>query len=201
MGKKDEVKPYNSPTEETLDYDSIKHLVGQFSPLRKPHDEVTESDIRHWCEVMQDANPLYADTEVARESEYGGMIAPPAMLQVWSLGSMKAALEHFVHNRLAHPDDPHNQINTMLEKAGYTGVMATGQEQVYEKTIRPGDVISCKMGVVQLSDHDHFTRQGVSRYYTLMYSFSNQNDEQVGYMTFRVLWYKPPMTTRRLFKG
>ena len=201
MGKKDEIKPFYGPPEETLDYDSLKHLVGQFSPVRLPHDEVTESDIRHWCEVMQDANPLYYDTEYARKSEYGGMIAPPAMVQTWSLATMKAALDHFVRGKLEYPEDPINQVNALLEKAGYTGVMATAQEQTYLKPIRPGDVISGQIGIVQISEYDHFTRQGVSRYYTIMYRFLNQHEEEVCNMTFRVLWYKPPMKTRKLYKG
>ena len=35
----------------------------------------------------------------------------------------------------------------------------------------------------------------------MMYRFFNQDGEEVSNMTFRVLWYKPPMTTRRLYKG
>jgi len=41
----------------------------------------------------------------------------------------------------------------------------------------------------------------VGRYYVLYYSFTNQNQEEVANMTFRVLWYKPPLTTRMLYKG
>ena len=201
MGNKLEIKPFNSPPEETLDYEKLKSLVGLQPERRKPHDEVSASDIRHWCEVMQDANPLYYDTEYARKSEYGGMIAPPAMVQTWSLGTMKAAINQFVHGKLEYPEDNLNKVNAALEEAGYTGVMATAQELTCLKPIRPGDTISSETGPVQLSDYDHYTRQGVGRYYTIMYRFFNQHDEEVAFMTFRVVWYKPPMATRRLYKG
>ena len=201
MYTNDQVKPFNSPTEDTLDFDTVKHLINKFAPVRLPHDEVSASDVRHWCEIMHDANPLYADTDYARKSKHKGMIAPPAMVQTWSLGTLRAALDQFVHGKLEHPDDPHNQINAILQEAGYTGVMATAQEQTYLKPIRPGDVISCELGVVQLSDYDHFTRQGVARYYTILYRFYNQHREEVSHMTFRVLWYKPPMSTRRRYEG
>ena len=55
------------------------------------------TDIRHWCEVMRDANPLYTDEEYASKSRYGGIVAPPTMVQTWSLDAMKEALERFVH--------------------------------------------------------------------------------------------------------
>ncbi len=201
MGKKYAVKPFNSPPEEAMDYSTVKDLVGQFSPKRDPHDEVSESDIRHWCEVMQDPNPLYYDSEYAKNSEYGGMIAPPAMVQTWSLGSMRAALNQFVLEKLAFPEDPNNQLTEKVVSSGLTGVMATAQEQTYKTPIKPGDTIYYKIGIGQISDYDHFTRQGVGRYYTIVYTFENQDGEEVCFETFRVLVYKPPMSTRRLYKG
>jgi acyl dehydratase len=201
MGKKYEVKPFSGPPEETLDFSTVENLVGKFSPLRDPHDEVSESDIRHWCEVTQDTNPLYRDTEYARNSEYGGMIAPPTMVQTWSLGSMRTALNQFVDEKLAFPEDPNNQLTEKVVGAGYIGVMATAQEQTFQAPIKPGDTIYYKIGIGQVSDHDHFTRQGVGRYYTIVYTFENQNGEQVCFETFRVLVYKPPISTRKLYEG
>ncbi len=201
MGKSYEVKPYNSPIEETLDYSTVKDLVFQFSPLRDGHDEVSESDIRHWCEVMHDANPLYYDTEYARNSEYGQMIAPPAMIQAFTLFTFRTAIEQFVNEKVEFPEDPHNELNQKLLEAGYTGIMATAQEQTFKKHVKPGDKISCKIGIGYISDHDHFTRQGVGRYYVMVYLFYNQDGEEVCSENFRLLMYKPPMSTRRLYKG
>jgi acyl dehydratase len=201
MSKKYEVKPFSGPPEETLDFSTVENLVGKFSPLRDPHDEVSESDIRHWCEVTQDTNPLYRDTEYARNSEYGGMIAPPTMVQTWSLGSMRTALNQFVDEKLAFPEDPNNQLTEKVVGAGYIGVMATAQEQTFQAPIKPGDTIYYKIGIGQVSDHDHYTRQGVGRYYTIVYTFENQNGEQVCFETFRVLVYKPPISTRKLYEG
>ncbi len=201
MGKTYEIKPFDSPPEPTLDWSEVEPYIGKLTPPRVPLDEVSESDIRHWCEVMQDANPLYSDTEYARNSEYGGMIAPPAMVQSWSMMGMGASMDQYRRAVLENPDDPHHKVNAALEKAGYTGVVAAAQEQTYLKPIRPGDTIYYSMGVVHLTKNDSYTRQGVGRYYVLYYSFSNQNQEEVANMTFRVLWYKPPMSTRRLYKG
>ncbi len=202
MGKNYEVKPYyKSPKEETLDFSTVEHLLFQFSPLLDPHDVVSESDIRHWCEVMHDANPLYYDTEYAKNSEYGSMIAPPAMVQAFTLFSMEVALKQFRKEEIENPEYPHNELNERLMQAGYTGIMATAQQQTFHAPIKLGDQVFWKLGIGMISDHDHFTRQGVGRYFVMVYEFYNQNEEKVCTMNFRLLRYKPPMETRRMYKG
>ena len=202
MGKEnDRIKPFQGPPEATLDYSKVEPFVGKASPFHDPHDEVTLSDIRHWCEVMQDSNPLYSDEDFAKGSRYGGIIAPPAMVQTWSLDDMHDALQRFVHANQPFKEDPHNQLFDLLDAEGYNGVVATAQEQTYLKPIRPGDVIRSRITVGRVSKYDHFTRQGIGRYVDILYTFVNQHDEEVCVESFRVLKYKPPMDTRRLYEG
>ncbi|NQT72939.1 MAG: MaoC family dehydratase N-terminal domain-containing protein [Chloroflexi bacterium] len=202
MGKdNDMIKSYSGPPEKTLDYSKVAHLVGQSSPFHEPHDIVTKSDIRHWCEVMQDSNPLYTDEEYAQDSRYGSIIAPPSMVQTWSLDDMHDALQRFVHANQPFKEDPHNQLFDIIDSEGYNGVVATAQEQWYLKSIRPGDTIRSKITVANVSKYDHHTRQGVGRYVDIVFTFINQRDEEVCKASFRVLKYKPPMDTRHLYEG
>ncbi len=202
MGKEnDRVKPFSGPPEKTLDYSKVAHLVGKSSPYHDPHDIITQSDIRHWCEVMQDPNPFYADEEFAKKSRYKGIIAPPAMVQTWSLDDLHYALQRFVEGKTPFMEDPHNQLTGILDEEGYTGVVATAQEQTYLKPIRPGDIIRTKITVGYVAKYDSFTRQGVGRYVDILYTFVNQKDEEVCKETFRILKYKPPATTRHLYEG
>lgn len=199
----DEIRSYSDPAPEAdvFDYSRIKDLIGKSSELHEGHDEVSASDIRHWCEVMRDTNPLYTDEEYAKKSKYGGIIAPPTMVQTWSLDAMKEALERFVDSDPPFPEDPHNQIFGIIDDEGYDGVVATSQTQEYLKPVRPGDVLRCKIAIGRVSDYDHFTRMGVGRWVDMIYTFINQNDEEVCIATFRVLKYRPPVDTRRLYKG
>ncbi len=202
MGKEnDRIKPFSGPPEETLDYSKLEGFIGKSSPFHEPHDEVTRSDIRHWCEVMQDPNPMYTDEEYAKKSKYGGIIAPPAMVQTWSLDDMHDALQRFVHGNQPFKEDPHNQLFDVLDSEGYNGVVATAQEQTYLRPIKPGDVIRGKITLARVSKYDHFTRQGIGRYVDILYTFVNQHDEEICVESFRVLKYKPPMDTRRLYEG
>lgn len=199
--KGDEIRSYAASAEQAFDYSRVEPLIGIGSAFHEGHDEVSESDIRHWCEVMQDANPLYTDEEYAKRSRYGGIIAPPQMVQTWSLDPMAEALQRFVHENPPFPEDPHNQIFGLIDEMGYHGVVATAQTQEYLKPVRPGDMLRCQVTIGSISKYDHYTRMGVGRYVDMIYTFANQHDEKVCVATFRVLKYRPPLETRRLYAG
>ncbi len=196
-----EIRPFSSPAEVAFDYSRIAHLVGASSEWHEGHDEVSESDIRHWCEVMRDDNPLYTDETYAKQSKYGGIIAPPQMVQTWSLDPMQEALNRFVRNDPPFKEDPHNQLFGIIDEMGYHGVVATAQTQEYLRPVRPGDVIRTRLTVGNVSKYDHYTRMGVGRYVDMIYTFINQRDEEVCVASFRVLKYRPPLDTRRLYQG
>jgi acyl dehydratase len=197
----DEMRPFTSPAEVVFDYSRIAHLVGKSSELHDGHDEVSESDIRHWCEAMRDANPLYTDEEYAKKSKYGGIIAPPHMVQSWSLDALQAALNRFLRNDPPYKEDPQNQLMSIIDDMGYHGVVANAQTQEYLRPVRPGDVVRTRITVGSVSKYDHHTRLGVGRYVEYIYTFINQRDEEVCVATFRMLKFRPPLDTRRLYVG
>ena len=47
--------------------------------------------IRHWCDAVDDRNPVYTDAAYAAKSCHGGIVAPPAMLQAWSMRGLAPA--------------------------------------------------------------------------------------------------------------
>ncbi|WP_063774106.1 OB-fold domain-containing protein [Streptacidiphilus rugosus] len=80
-------------------------------------DLVNAPMIRHWCEAMGDANPAYTGPDA---------VAPPAMLQAWTMGSS---------GRSPHYD----ALLGGLEQAGYRSVVATDCEQEYLRPLRIGE--------------------------------------------------------------
>ena len=48
-------------------------------------DPVNLPMIRHWCDAIDDRNPVYTDPELAARSLHGGIVAPPTMLQAWTM--------------------------------------------------------------------------------------------------------------------
>ena len=63
-------------------------LVGAPTGSGKPTvapDPVNQPMIRHWAAAFEDTNPVYTDPEFAAESRFGGIVAPPVMLQTWTM--------------------------------------------------------------------------------------------------------------------
>src|SRR5690606_17593869 len=70
----------------------LRAFVGaETGPPSLGPDPVNEAMIRHWCEVMGDANPVYTDRAAAEKSVHGGLVAPPTMLQAWSMRGVEMA--------------------------------------------------------------------------------------------------------------
>jgi len=201
MGNECEIKEFTGPREEGIDYSKLEGFLSVKGPMTEPHDEVTRSDIIHWCEVMHDDNPLYTDEEYAKKGPYGTIVAPPAMVQTWALDPFHEAIVRFKEGITMDMENPNSQVVAVLDAAGYTSVMATNQTLEVFKPIKLGDRISCQKSLDRISGYDHFTRQGIGRYVDIVYTFFNQDDEVVSKLTFTILKYKPPITTSRIYRG
>ena len=56
--------------------------------VQKPaiaRDPVNQPMIRRWAEAMGDANPLWHDPQMRSAFGFQGAVAPPAMLEVWTM--------------------------------------------------------------------------------------------------------------------
>lgn len=47
--------------------------------------ECSEPLIRHWCEAIEDGNPLYLDQDYAKSQGFSGIVAPPGMNSTFSI--------------------------------------------------------------------------------------------------------------------
>ncbi len=55
----------------------LRALAVESEPAPAPL-EVSEHLIRHWCETLEDGNPLYLDEAYARARGFSGLVAPPS---------------------------------------------------------------------------------------------------------------------------
>ena len=148
-------------------------------------DLVNEAMIRHWCEAMGDRNPVYTDAAAARASVHGGLVAPPTMMQAWIMPGMSMARPASTpagRNR-------QNDLHALLSESGYPSVVATNCEQEYHRYLRPGEQVTAT-GVVEAISAEKATALG-SGYFIDTRTIFRVGDEEVGWMTFRVLKFKP----------
>jgi len=167
----------------------LRAYVGrETGPPSAGPDPVNEAMIRHWCEAMGDRNPVYTDRAAAEKSVHGGLVAPPTMLQAWSLRGMA----------MAQPMDPATDqqlsLHALLTAAGYPSVVATNCEQGYTRYLRPGDQVISRTVIESISD-EKATGLGIGYFIDTRTTFSDRHGEELGWMTFRVLKFKPNRMT------
>jgi len=105
---------------------------GKSKPRAGRHP-VNQPMVEHWLDAMGDTNPIYVDEAAAKAAGHPGVVAPPAMIQVWTMFGLSGTRPD---------DDPLGKIMELFDDAGYIGVVATNCEQTYHRYLRPGDEVS-----------------------------------------------------------
>jgi uncharacterized protein len=152
------------------------------SPVRTAPDAVNLPMIRRWCEAMGERNPLYLDEAAAAAGPHGGIVAPPAMLEVWTMG-------RFSPGAVSEGNGTLLGIQA-LDAAGFPAVVATNLEQEYVRYLRPGDLVTQKVFLDEVSDEKR-TALGTGHFLNYRYEFSDQRGALVGRMRFRILKFRP----------
>jgi uncharacterized OB-fold protein/acyl dehydratase len=145
-------------------------------------DEVNQAMIRHWCEAIGDANPVYTDPEAAAASVHRGIVAPPTMLQAWAMRGLQP--------RRPSAANANDRLMELLDQAGFTSVVATNCEQEYTRYLRPGDHVTETKVIESVSDEKQ-TALGAGHFVTTRSTYVDQAGDIVGTMLFRILKFKP----------
>ena len=177
-------------SDETLD-DQLAALIGQPVGSRAVSvapDPVNEPMIRHWAAAFEDANPIYTDPDAAARSRFGGIVAPPLMLQTWSMATPKIT---GIAERGGSPVEATGEGPlSMLDRAGYVATLATNSEFEIERYLRPGDVVSTSTVFESISE-EKATRMGPGRFVTWLTTYTDQEGAVVGRQRFRILKFQP----------
>jgi uncharacterized protein len=154
--------------------------AGESGP-RPARDPVNLPMIRNWAEAIGDANPVYTDAEAAARSVHGGLVAPPAMAQVWTMRGLHPA---------ADDDDPLGRMSAVLDEAGYTSVVATNCDQEYHRYLRHGEQPVVRARLESVTGPKR-TALGEGWFVTTRSTWY-VDAEPVASMLFRILKFRPP---------
>lgn len=151
-------------------------------------DEVNLPMIRHWVDALDDRNPVYLDASRAANSRFGGIVAPPAMLQTWTMARprIEGIAERGGSSGEIDPDSPFRK----LAEAGYTGTLATNSELEFVRYLRPGDRVQSSTVLESISARKT-TALGLGYFVTWLTTYTDQHAEVVGRQRFRILKFAP----------
>ncbi|WP_167097352.1 bifunctional MaoC family dehydratase N-terminal/OB-fold nucleic acid binding domain-containing protein [Mycobacterium sp. DL592] len=152
---------------------------GKSKPRTGRH-AVNQPMIDHWLDAIGDQNPIYIDEAAAKEAGHPGIVAPPAMIQVWTMMGLGG---------VRPDDDPLGKIITLFDAAGYIGVVATNCEQTYHRYLRPGEDVSVSAELTDVIGPKQ-TALGEGFFITQKITWS-VGDEDVAEMMWRIMKFKP----------
>jgi uncharacterized OB-fold protein/acyl dehydratase len=135
---------------------------------------------------MGDDNPVYTDPEYAAKSRHGGIVAPPATLDIWIRPGLPAQKNLLKRSGT----DPLSRVMAMVESEGFIGVVAVNSELEFTRYLRPGDVLTAIQVMEDVSEEKQ-TGLGTGHFITTRTKFSTVEGEHVGDLLFRILKFKP----------
>src|SRR5690348_1779125 len=150
------------------------------SGARAGRDPVNLPKIGNWIEAIGDASPVYTDASAAAACGHAGLVAPPAMIQVWTMPGL---------HRGRPDDDPLGQMSRVLDEAGFTSVVATNCDQVYHRYLRHGEQVSVRASLLDVTGPKR-TALGEGWFVTTRSTWY-AGDEPVATMDFRILKFRP----------
>jgi uncharacterized protein len=141
---------------------------------------VNQPMVDHWLDAIGDRNPIYVDEQAAKAAGHPGIVAPPAMVQVWTMMGLGG---------VRPDDDPLSKILGLFDEAGYIGVVATNCEQTYHRYLRPGEEVSV---AAELTDVVGPKRTALGEGFFITQKITWQvGDEDVAEMMWRIMKFKP----------
>ena len=153
-------------------------------------DPVNQPMIRHWAAAFEDDNPVYVDPEAAARSRHGEIVAPPLMLQTWTMATpLIRGLGERGGSPVASEGDEGGALAD-LDAAGFTATLASNSEFEFERYLHLGDVVSATTAVESISEEKQ-TRLGPGHFLTWLTTYTDQDGEVVGRQRFRILKFRP----------
>jgi len=166
----------------------LEVYVGKpMGPASVAPDPVNVPMIRHWVDALDDRDPVYLDEAFAAGTRFGGIVAPPAMLQAWSMP--RPLIEGIAERGGAPAEMTHDNIIIALDRAGYVGTLATNSELEFERYLKPGDLLHVGTELESVSNRKT-TSLGKGYFVTWITTYTSE-DEVVGRQLFRVFKFDP----------
>jgi uncharacterized protein len=136
-------------------------------------DPVNQPMIRHWAAAFEDENPVYTDPEIAAASRFGAIVAPPLMLQTWTMPTPKIT---GIAERGGNPvESSDGNVLSVFDEAGFTGTVASNSEFEFERYLHLGEMVSSETVLESISDEKH-TRLGLGHFVTWVTTYRDATD-------------------------
>jgi uncharacterized OB-fold protein len=164
---------------------TLRGFVGQQGPVQVARHPVNAPAIADWCDAIGDTNPSYTNETFAASSRHGGIVAPPATLDIWDRAGLPAQAAG-----ARRGDDPRSKVIRLLEEHGFVGVVAVNSELEIERYLKVGELLQNVQSLEEVSEEKQ-TALGAGHFVTTRHRYTTDAGEHVGDTLFRILKFKP----------
>jgi uncharacterized protein len=173
-------------------------FLNKWGPYHLTRDALTVTDVRRFCQVAEDSNPVYWDEDFARTTRFGRVIAPPQSLfsmssfgAWWTPEHVKARQAEETAALNAGTSDEDSRIFEVLERHGYVVNTVASQQSEYIAPFGPGDGrIKMRSMTTDISPEKK-VRVGLGVFVTSVTEYRTEvGDRLIGRATRALLRYK-----------
>ena len=164
---------------------------------------VSRAMIDTWADALRDRNPVYSDDGAARATGRTGVIAPPTMIQAWTM----PRLSLMAQNRdvpgfrpywadqegqgQPRSEDPSSAADAILHEHGFSNSVATNCRQTYHRELVPGDRTRCVATLDSISALKH-TAMGPGHFVTTRMEYLDDGGQPVATQVWTMLQFRTP---------
>lgn len=184
--------------------EAAQPYLDKWGPYRLTRDEVNTTAIRYFCEVVEDANPVYWDPEFAKQTRFGRLIAPPQA--VFSMAFQPWWTPDYVVQKLERDaaamsegvaEAGGGEVHQLANEYGYTVVTVTDTENEYIAPFGPGDGRLKTRGMTVDVSEEKQTRPGKGVFITSVTEYRTEVDDRLVARSTMVVLYYDPTTPRQ----
>ncbi len=117
-------------TDQALDLSTLTgHRTGPYCSF----NAVSRVQVWQWCLAMGDRNPLYLDDDYRRGAGFDRVVAPPAMMQMWTMRDVNAEYAP------GTADDAGPKVFDKLAGQGFPGIVAVSYDISFHRLLLEGE--------------------------------------------------------------
>jgi acyl dehydratase len=117
-------------TDQALDLSALTgHRTGPYCSF----NAVSRAQVWQWCSAMGDRNPLYLDEDYRSRAGFDRVVAPPAMMQMWTMRDVNSEYAP------GTADDAGPRVFDALAEHGFPGIVAVSYDISFHRLLLEGD--------------------------------------------------------------
>ena len=166
----------------------LQHLIGKRLGPYLSFNPVSRVQIWQWCSAMGDRNPLYLDDDYRSRAGFERVVAPPAMMQMWTMRDVNMTYAPGSTDAAPYP------VLDTLSDNGFPGNVAVSYDITFHRLLLEGDRAHHYTTVIAISDLKN-TALGQGYFVTERVEYLDQDNQLFAEALITYFQYKPASAT------